>query len=157
MLCYDLLDISRVCDATSIATFKKDPSMLEIWFFAIFKMRQDYTNSTHGWEGPFIVFKVTRPGSYRLIYPDGQEVPISWNIEHLQKFYPWFDDQISCVLFTINKRYTFWFINYYIIQWSAVQAASSHSVFASSEEGLQLNLSLQHRVKGMSILGHHAW
>ena len=47
MLCYDLLDISRVCDATTIATFKKDPSMLEIWFFAIFKMRQDYTNSTH--------------------------------------------------------------------------------------------------------------
>ena len=40
------------------------------------------------WEGPFIVSKVTRPGSYRLIYPDSQEVPNSWNIEHLQKFYP---------------------------------------------------------------------
>ena len=40
------------------------------------------------WEGPFIVSKVTRPGSYRLIYPEGQEVPNSWNIEHLRKFYP---------------------------------------------------------------------
>ena len=40
------------------------------------------------WEGPFIVTKVTGPGSYRLIYPDGLEVPNSWNIEHLQKFYP---------------------------------------------------------------------
>ena len=39
------------------------------------------------WEGPFIVSKVTRPGSYRLIYLDGQEVPNSWNIEHLRKFY----------------------------------------------------------------------
>ena len=35
------------------------------------------------WEGPFIVSKVTRPRSYRLIYLDGQEVPNSWNIEHL--------------------------------------------------------------------------
>jgi hypothetical protein len=35
------------------------------------------------WEGPFIVTKVTRPGSYRLQDCDGQEVPNSWNIEHL--------------------------------------------------------------------------
>src|SRR6185295_12033095 len=40
------------------------------------------------WEGPFIVTKVTGPGSYRLIYADGLEVPNSWNIEHLRKFYP---------------------------------------------------------------------
>ena len=40
------------------------------------------------WEGPFIVSKVTRLGSYRLQYPDGEEVPNSWNIEHLQRFYP---------------------------------------------------------------------
>jgi hypothetical protein len=40
------------------------------------------------WEGPFIVSKVTRLGSYQLQYPDGQEIPNSWNIEHLRKFYP---------------------------------------------------------------------
>jgi hypothetical protein len=40
------------------------------------------------WEGPFIVSKVTRPGSYQLVYQDGQEVPNSWNIEHLRKFFP---------------------------------------------------------------------
>jgi hypothetical protein len=40
------------------------------------------------WEGPFIMLKVTRPGSYRLQYPNGQEVPNSWNIEHLCCFYP---------------------------------------------------------------------
>jgi hypothetical protein len=27
-------------------------------------------------------------GSYRLQYPDGQEVPNSWNIEHLRHFHP---------------------------------------------------------------------
>lgn len=40
------------------------------------------------WAGPFIVTKVTGPGYYRLIYADGLEVPNSWNIEHLRKFYP---------------------------------------------------------------------
>jgi hypothetical protein len=40
------------------------------------------------WEGPFIVKQVTRPGSYRLQYPAGQDVPNSWNIQNLRKFYP---------------------------------------------------------------------
>ena len=40
------------------------------------------------WEGPFIVTKVRRPGSYRITDTDGNEVPNSWNIEHLRKFYP---------------------------------------------------------------------
>ena len=39
-------------------------------------------------EGPFIVTKVTRPRSYRITNADGNEVPNSWNIEHLHKFYP---------------------------------------------------------------------
>jgi hypothetical protein len=39
-------------------------------------------------EGPFIIAKVTRPGSYQLLYPDGQEVPNSSNIELLWRFYP---------------------------------------------------------------------
>ena len=40
------------------------------------------------WEGPFIVSKVMRPGSFWLQNQDGEEVPNSWNIEHLQRFYP---------------------------------------------------------------------
>ena len=40
------------------------------------------------WEGPFIVTKVTRPGSYRITDADGNEVLNSWNIEHLRKFFP---------------------------------------------------------------------
>ena len=40
------------------------------------------------WEGPFIVSKVTRPGSYRITDADGNEVLKSWKIEHLRKFYP---------------------------------------------------------------------
>ena len=40
------------------------------------------------WEGPFIVSKVTGLRSYRITDSDGNEVPNSWNIEHLCRFYP---------------------------------------------------------------------
>ena len=40
------------------------------------------------WEGPYIVKDVTRPGSYRLCDLDGLDVPNSWHIEHLIRFYP---------------------------------------------------------------------
>jgi hypothetical protein len=39
------------------------------------------------WEGPFTVLKITGPGSYRLQYPNGQEVPNSWNIKHVRRFH----------------------------------------------------------------------
>jgi hypothetical protein len=40
------------------------------------------------WEGPFVVTEVTRPCSYRLSQMDNTLIGNSWNIEHLQKFYP---------------------------------------------------------------------
>jgi len=40
------------------------------------------------WEGPCIVSKVYRPGSYRLITQDEGKVLNSWNIKHLRRFYP---------------------------------------------------------------------
>jgi hypothetical protein len=40
------------------------------------------------WEGPFEVIKVTQPTSYRLAHLDGTEVPNSWHIDKLRRFYP---------------------------------------------------------------------
>ena len=40
------------------------------------------------WEGPYVVKEVTRLGSYRLCDLDGINVPNSWHIEHLIRFYP---------------------------------------------------------------------
>ena len=40
------------------------------------------------WEGPYVVREVTRPGSYRLSDLEGVDVPNSWHIEHLIRFYP---------------------------------------------------------------------
>ena len=44
------------------------------------------------WEGLFIVSKVTRPGSYRIIDANGNEVPNSWNIE----------DLLSCTMVSVD-------------------------------------------------------
>ena len=39
------------------------------------------------WEGPFYVKEKTRAGSFRLSRMDGSDVPNSWHMEHLRKFY----------------------------------------------------------------------
>ena len=40
------------------------------------------------WEGPYVVKEVTRLGSYCLSDLEGVDVPNSWHIEHLIRFYP---------------------------------------------------------------------
>jgi hypothetical protein len=39
------------------------------------------------WEGPYMVKAVTRPTSYRLCGLNGVDVPNSWHIDHLRRFY----------------------------------------------------------------------
>ena len=39
-------------------------------------------------EGPYVVKEVTQPGSYRLCDLDRIDIPNSWHIEHLIRFYP---------------------------------------------------------------------
>ncbi|KAF8725758.1 hypothetical protein HU200_020310 [Digitaria exilis] len=46
-----------------------------------------HSKLTSPWDGPFIVSKVLKPGTYRLQTEDGVELPNPWNIEHLRKFY----------------------------------------------------------------------
>jgi hypothetical protein len=38
------------------------------------------------WEGPYMVKQVTWP-TYRLCDLDGVDVPNSWHIDHLRRFY----------------------------------------------------------------------
>jgi hypothetical protein len=39
------------------------------------------------WEGPFLVVSSSRPGSYRLKDMDGNNIPRSWNVDELQRYY----------------------------------------------------------------------
>jgi hypothetical protein len=40
------------------------------------------------WEGPYVVVKVLKPGTYKLANEDGEELTNAWNIQQLHRFYP---------------------------------------------------------------------
>ena len=39
------------------------------------------------WEGPYIIFRVVRPGNYELQTEEGKILQHTWNAEHLKRFY----------------------------------------------------------------------
>jgi hypothetical protein len=40
------------------------------------------------WEGPYVIVKVLKPGTYKLANEDGEELTNAWNIQQLRRFYP---------------------------------------------------------------------
>jgi hypothetical protein len=40
------------------------------------------------WEGPYVVVKVLKFGTYKLANEDGEELTNAWNIQQLRRFYP---------------------------------------------------------------------
>lgn len=46
-----------------------------------------HTKFTSPWDGPFLVSRVIGPGTYRLQTEEGDDIPNTWNIEHLRKYY----------------------------------------------------------------------
>ena len=39
------------------------------------------------WDDPFLVKRSLRPGSYHLATLEGEELPHTWNVDNLRKFY----------------------------------------------------------------------
>jgi hypothetical protein len=39
------------------------------------------------WEGPFLVVSLSRPDSYRLKDMDDNDIPRSWNVDELRRYY----------------------------------------------------------------------
>jgi protein-tyrosine-phosphatase len=39
-------------------------------------------------EGPYVVVKVLKPGTYKLANEDGEELTNAWTIQQLRRFYP---------------------------------------------------------------------
>jgi hypothetical protein len=39
------------------------------------------------WEGPFLVVSSSRPDTYRLKDMDGKDIPRSWNVDELRRYY----------------------------------------------------------------------
>jgi hypothetical protein len=43
---------------------------------------------THPWEGPLVIAKVLKPGTYKLANRQGEVYGSAWNIQQLRHFYP---------------------------------------------------------------------
>jgi hypothetical protein len=57
----------------------------------VLRLRQDtrgHHKLTPPWEGPFIIAKVLKPGTYKLANDQGEVYSNAWNIEQLRRFYP---------------------------------------------------------------------
>jgi hypothetical protein len=57
----------------------------------VLRLRQDARgrhNLTPPWEGPFIIAKILKPGTYKLANDQGEVYSNAWNIEQLRRFYP---------------------------------------------------------------------
>jgi hypothetical protein len=57
----------------------------------VLRLRQDNQGRhklSPPWEGPYIVVKVLKPGTYKLVNEDGEELTNTWNIQQLRRFYP---------------------------------------------------------------------
>jgi hypothetical protein len=57
----------------------------------VLRLRQDNRGRhklSPPWEGPYVVVKVLKPGTYKLANEDGQELANAWNIQQLRRFYP---------------------------------------------------------------------
>jgi transposase InsO family protein len=57
----------------------------------VLRLRQDNRGRhklSPPWEGPYVVVKVLKPGTYKLANEDGEELTNAWNIQQLRRFYP---------------------------------------------------------------------
>jgi hypothetical protein len=58
----------------------------------VLRLRQDARGRhklTPPWEGPFVIAKVLKPGTYKLANNQGEVYGNAWNIQHLRRFYPY--------------------------------------------------------------------
>jgi hypothetical protein len=57
----------------------------------VLRLRQDargWHKLTPPWEGPFVIAKVLKPGTYKLANSQGEVYGNAWNIQQLRRFYP---------------------------------------------------------------------
>jgi hypothetical protein len=57
----------------------------------VLRLRQDARGRhklTPPWEGPFIIAKILKPETYKLVNNQGEVYNNAWNIQQLRRFYP---------------------------------------------------------------------
>ena len=80
--------ISSLCDATTPEGFGPETSRWATWCFGYDNTPEGATKLTPPWEGPFIIAKILKPGTYKLANSQGEVYSNAWNIQQLRRFYP---------------------------------------------------------------------
>jgi hypothetical protein len=78
---------SSPCDATTPEGSGPETSRWATWCFGCDKTPEGSTSS-RPWEGPFVIAKVLKPGTYKLANGQGEVYSNAWNIQQLRRFYP---------------------------------------------------------------------
>ena len=68
--------------------FGPETSRWATWCFGCGKTTEGGTSSRPPWEGPFVIAKVLKPGTYKLANNQGEIYGNAWNIQQLRCFYP---------------------------------------------------------------------
>jgi hypothetical protein len=83
---YTRCGTSSPCDATG-GVRSQDLQVGDL----VLRLRQDARGRhklTPPWEGPFVIAKVLKPGTYKLANSQGEVYSNAWNIQQLRRFYP---------------------------------------------------------------------
>jgi hypothetical protein len=72
----DAIRIVRTCEGRQFYARQTHP------------LRKTPGGYTHPWEGPFVIAKVLKPGTYKLANSQGKVYSNAWNIQQLRRFYP---------------------------------------------------------------------
>jgi hypothetical protein len=57
----------------------------------VLRLRQDNRGChklSPPWEGPYVIVKVLKPSTYKLVNEEGEKLTNAWNIQQLRRFYP---------------------------------------------------------------------
>ena len=78
--------ISSLCDATTPKGF--GPLQVRDLVLRLWQDARGRHKLTPPWEGPFIIAKILKPGTYKLANSQGEVYSNAWNIRQLRRFYP---------------------------------------------------------------------
>jgi hypothetical protein len=97
----DLVEIDRLDAVQNLLKYQEETrkwrnkkvSLKNIQVGDFFLKRKNNADSVgkfqFAWEGPYIVSSCVRDGAFRLKDEEGVELPHSWNVDNLCKFFPY--------------------------------------------------------------------
>lgn len=83
---FDWPSTNRACDNYMLGTSRGGPSASATLCSKV-QDKTDHHKLSPPWEGPYVVKRVLKPGTYKLATEDGIELTHACNIKNLRHFY----------------------------------------------------------------------